>query len=176
MQVLTSTCAYTTLVKEATADVTQVLRRNCSDPSVHFEILSNPEFLAEGTAMADLENPDRVSTPTSHAQTHIIILPCKCASCQLYACLLSCTTLLLSDYMHRHACQPANVSVRLFTWCLYRHAFQMLHTMLPICCILTCQMVTGLSLMQVLIGGKETESGRRAVAVLKCVYQHWIPD
>lgn len=29
----------------------QVLRRNCTDPNVQFEILSNPEFLAEGTAI-----------------------------------------------------------------------------------------------------------------------------
>ena len=44
----------------------------------HFEVLSNPEFLAEGTAMADLENPDRVligadATPTGQRALETVV-------------------------------------------------------------------------------------------------------
>lgn len=38
--------------------IVDILKAN--KPEVQFEVLSNPEFLAEGTAIEDLLNPDRV--------------------------------------------------------------------------------------------------------------------
>ena len=38
--------------------IKEILNKNSSD--IHYEILSNPEFLAEGTAISDMKSPDRV--------------------------------------------------------------------------------------------------------------------
>jgi UDPglucose 6-dehydrogenase len=47
-----------TIPVRTAATLLEILRSNSKNGS--FEVLSNPEFLAEGTAVADLENPDRI--------------------------------------------------------------------------------------------------------------------
>lgn len=43
-----------------TAESIRRILDSAGKPGVRFQVLSNPEFLAEGTAIKDLENPDRV--------------------------------------------------------------------------------------------------------------------
>lgn len=47
-------------VPARTAQTLDTILSHNSKPGISFQILSNPEFLAEGTAIADLFNPDRV--------------------------------------------------------------------------------------------------------------------
>ncbi|KAI3965789.1 hypothetical protein MKX01_010746 [Papaver californicum] len=62
-------------VKTAEA-IEKILNHNSRD-GVNFQILSNPEFLAEGTAIDDLTNPDRVligGRQTSEGQKAVAVL------------------------------------------------------------------------------------------------------
>ena len=47
-----------TIPVRTAAAMRTILSANCNEGK--FQVLSNPEFLAEGTAMEDLENPDRI--------------------------------------------------------------------------------------------------------------------
>ena len=47
-----------TIPVKTAESITAILAAN--RPEIRFQVLSNPEFLAEGTAVSDLQNPDRV--------------------------------------------------------------------------------------------------------------------
>jgi len=53
------------------AYIRKIFEANKVNPNVHIEIISNPEFMAEGTAVRDIEAPDRIligglDTPSGH--------------------------------------------------------------------------------------------------------------
>ncbi len=63
-QILHNACSDKIIVEKSTLPVktAQAMKRilTCKDDDIRFHVLSNPEFLAEGTAIRDLEDPDRV--------------------------------------------------------------------------------------------------------------------
>jgi UDPglucose 6-dehydrogenase len=63
-QILENSTSSKIVVEKSTLPVrtAEAMERilNSNGKGLHFDILSNPEFLAEGTAVRDMENPDRV--------------------------------------------------------------------------------------------------------------------
>lgn len=63
-QILENSTTPKIVVEKSTLPVrtAQAMERilNSNDNGLHFDVVSNPEFLAEGTAIRDMENPDRV--------------------------------------------------------------------------------------------------------------------
>ena len=61
--------------------VTRIVSQHLARPEVRFSVVSNPEFLAEGTAMVDFQNPDRVvlgsSDPEAANKVATLYLPLR---------------------------------------------------------------------------------------------------
>jgi len=63
-QILENSTTSKIIVEKSTLPVrtAEAMERilNSNEKGLHFDVLSNPEFLAEGTAVRDMENPDRI--------------------------------------------------------------------------------------------------------------------
>jgi UDPglucose 6-dehydrogenase len=78
-QILEHSRGETIVVEKSTLPVrtAEAMERILNSNGHHFEVLSNPEFLAEGTAIRDMENPDRVliggrETPNGRAAVETV--------------------------------------------------------------------------------------------------------
>jgi UDP-glucose 6-dehydrogenase len=89
-----------------TAESMRTILEANSKPNTRFDILSNPEFLAEGTAISDLFAPDRVLIGS--LQTAEGVAACRALS-EVYSnwvpCVLKFTNVLqlLTSYLVRNA-------------------------------------------------------------------------
>jgi len=78
---------YAVIVNKSTVPVgsgdvvTRIVRTNLARPDVRFGVVSNPEFLREGSALLDFQNPDRVvlgsSDPEAARQVATLYLPLR---------------------------------------------------------------------------------------------------
>ncbi|HEY1352627.1 MAG TPA: nucleotide sugar dehydrogenase [Ktedonobacteraceae bacterium] len=61
--------------------VTRIVHKHLARPEVRFSVVSNPEFLAEGSAVSDFQNPDRVvlgsSDPEAANKVATLYLPLR---------------------------------------------------------------------------------------------------
>lgn len=78
---------YAVIVNKSTVPVgsgdvvTRIVRTNLARPDVRFGVVSNPEFLREGSALLDFQNPDRVvlgsSDPEAARKVATLYLPLR---------------------------------------------------------------------------------------------------
>lgn len=78
---------YTIIINKSTVPVgsgdvvTRIISKHLKRPDVRFSVVSNPEFLAEGSAVADFQNPDRVvlgsSDPEAANKVATLYLPLR---------------------------------------------------------------------------------------------------
>ena len=75
---------------------------NSNENGIVFDVLSNPEFLAEGTAVKDLENPDRVLVGSRETESG---LRARDKIVQLYSSWIDNERILTSNEIGRASCR-----------------------------------------------------------------------